>query len=377
MQTSETMQLSDIRRAAGSLKDVRVLLRASLNVPVVEGVVKDDFRISRTMQTVEFLRKQGARVLIAGHIGRDPEASLAPVFSFLKESLPLTFVPDLKTAAMELKSSEIVLLENLRRFPGETENDSAFAAALASLADIYVNDAFSDSHREHASIVRVPKLIPSYAGISLLQEVEHLAPAFNPPHPSLFVLGGAKFETKAPLIRKFLDAYDAVFVGGALAHDLFKAKGWNIGKSLSSEMTIAAEDILSHPHLILPPDVIVETPDGVRLTKAAQAVLDDEIIFDAGPKTVEMILARARDAKFILWNGPLGNYERGYNEQTEKLAAGFADLPAATVVGGGDTVAAIAALSVTDKYNFISTGGGAMLEFLQNGTIAGIEALKK
>lgn len=372
------MDIPTIEQVA-DLKGKRVLLRASLNVPIVDGKVRSDFRLNRTLQTMNFLHEAGAVTLIIGHIGRDPHETLRPVYEHLSKLLPITFVE--RPEALPDRSADIVpgslfMLENLRSFPGETENDPEFVELLASHAELYVSDAFSDAHREHASIVGIPARLPSYLGILLADEIKNLTGALAPEHPALFILGGAKFETKAPLIRKFLDTYDEVFVGGALAHDLFKAKGWNIGRSISSEEQLDVKDVLAHPHLLLPQDVMVETHDGSKLVKSSQEVGEDETILDAGPQTVADLLSRAADARFILWNGPLGNYERGYKEQTEMLARGLADAPADCVVGGGDTVASIASLNLIDTYAFVSTGGGAMLEFLQDGTLPGIEALK-
>ena len=365
-------------KEVGDLRGKRVLLRASLNVPIVEGKVRSDFRLNRTLMTMRYLHEAGAVTLVMGHLGRDPHESLRPVYEYLKELLPITFV--LSPAELPLKDVSVTegslfMLENLRSFPGEIENDAAFAQQLAAYADIYVSDAFSDAHRAHASIVGVPARIPGYAGLLLWDEIEHLRTALAPKHPALFILGGAKFETKAPLIRKFLDTYDQVFVGGALAHDLFKARGWSIGRSISSDENIDVRDVLTHPHLLLPQDVIVERQDGTSAVKSPEHIADDEIILDAGPQSVADLLRRAATANFVLWNGPLGNYERGYKEQTESLARGLAQISADCVVGGGDTVASIAALSLAEKYAFVSTGGGAMLEFLQSGTLVGIDAL--
>lgn len=372
------MEISDIR-ARGDMRGKRVLLRASLNVPVIDGKVRSDFRLKRTLATIKYLKEAGAITFILGHIGRDPNESLRPVFEHLQSLLPLTFVEtpeQLPTRETQVPEGSVFLLENLRRFEGETTNDPVFAASLAVHGEIFVADAFSDAHREHASIVSLPRLLPSCTGFLLSDEIAHLAQALVPPHPALFILGGAKFETKVPLIRKFLDSYDKVFVGGALAHDLFKAKGWNIGRSISSEVQIDVTDVLDHPHLVLPRDVVVERPDLSSVVKYPDQVGSDEIILDAGPETVAELLTFAAEQKFILWNGPLGNYERGYKHQTEALARGLSSVAADCIVGGGDTVASIEALNLGDDYAFISTGGGAMLEYLQNGSLPGIEALK-
>lgn len=371
--------LEDIR-SIHDLMGKRVLLRASLNVPIVGGVVRSDFRLERTLMSIRYLHEAGAVVIIIGHIGRDPQESLRPVHAYLSRLFPVTFIEtpeNLPRLKDDVAPGSLLLLENLRRFPGETANDAAFARLLSERADIYVSDAFSDAHREHTSIVGIPALLPSYAGLLLRDEIEHLQAACSPAHPALFVLGGAKFETKVPLIRKFLDTYDRVFVGGALAHDLFKAKGWSVGCSLVSDVPVSAHDILSHPHLLLPVDVVVEKADGTSVIKTPQEIAEDETILDAGPQTVADLLTQARVSSFVLWNGPLGNYERGYKAQTETLARGLAEISAPCLVGGGDTVASIAALDLISRYAFVSTGGGAMLEFLQQGTLPGIEALKR
>jgi phosphoglycerate kinase len=269
-------------------------------------------------------------------------------------------------------------MENLRFFEGEKKNDPKFAKELASLADIYVNDAFPVCHREHASIVGVPKLLPSYVGFQLEKEVANLSRAFNPAHPFLFILGGAKFETKLPLLAKFLDIADQIFVGGALANDLFKAKGFEIGQSLISKTGIDLSAFIKSPKLLLPVDIINQ--EGV--SKAADSLSLTDKIMDDGPKTLQMLKEKISAAKFILWNGPLGMYEGGYKQPTLELAKIIGEATAGTsgvvsIVGGGDTLAAIEELQNQDKFTFVSTGGGAMLDFLAKGTLPGIEALEE
>ena len=214
------------------LKDIdvrgkRVLLRLNLDLPVENGVPRDTYRIDSASKTLEFLRDQKAKTLIIGHVGRDPQESLRPVFEYLKKSFPVSFISTLEEAQQRIPSLEagsFLLLENVRSFSGETKNDPTFAKELASLADLYVNEAFAVSHREHASIVGIPKLLPSYAGFVFADEVEHLSKAFSPEHPMLVVLGGAKFETKTPLIEKFLPIADDIYVCGALANDIYCAR---------------------------------------------------------------------------------------------------------------------------------------------------------
>jgi len=278
-----------------------------------------------------------------------------------------------------LADGQVAIVENIRNWEGEKKNDPDFAAKLAALADVYVNEAFSVAHRPHATIVGVPKLLPSYAGFNFEKEVTNLSKAFNPPHPYLFVLGGAKFETKAPLIKKFLGIADNVFVGGALANDLQKARGYEIGDSSHSDQDFGFAEMLDNPKLLLPVDVMVEDAAGNKGLRSADGVHSGDKIWDDGEETVAGLQSFIRSAKFILWSGPLGRFETGYTEGTFALARAIADAGedgAETIVGGGDTLASIEELKLTDKFTFISTAGGAMLDFLANGTLPGIEALQ-
>ncbi len=367
-----------------NLKGVKVLVRADFNVPIKNGVVVEDFRIRATLPTIEFLRKGGARIILISHLESNDgqNGTLQPVADKLVSlGVPVKFVKNIRnaheTVESDLADGECLLLENLRSFEeSEINNELKFAKALASLADIYVNEAFSVSHREHASLVGVPKLIPGYAGTQLEKEIAHLSKAFNPPHPFLFVLGGAKFETKLPLLEKFLVTADHVFVGGALANDFFKAKGYGIGSSLVSKGNIDLSPYLNNSKIILPIDIANEQKD----KKLINDLSSEDKIMDSGPKTIEMIKEKVLSSKFILWNGPLGLYENGYQESTLALAKIISEatsLGAETIVGGGDTLAAIAALGLEDKFTFISTGGGAMLDFLAKGTLPAIEALNE
>jgi phosphoglycerate kinase len=255
-------------------------------------------------------------------------------------------------------------------------NDESYSKYLASLADIYVNDAFAASHREHASIIGIPRYLPSYIGIEFADEIKNLSLALDPERPSLFILGGAKFDTKEPLIKKFLDLYDRVFVGGALANDLFKAQGFEIGRSLSSGTEHSFKEILDHPNLVLPADVVVVNKEGVA-TKKPKDVLIGDMILDAGVEATQQVIQLTKEASFVLWNGPLGDYEKGFNDHTEELARAIVESDAKCIVGGGDTVASISKLGLMNKIDFVSTGGGAMLQFLLEGTLPGIEAIKE
>lgn len=295
------------------LKGKKVLVRVDWNV-VKDGQVTDEFRIKASLPTLMFLQHAGALVTLATHLEEGSTEALLP------------FVPQGMT-----------LLPNLRENAGEVTNDSAFAEELASGQDVYVNEAFSVSHRAHASIIGVPKLLPSYAGIRFAEEYERLSKVFTPAHPFLLILGGAKIETKLPVVERFFNVADTIFVGGAMA-------------------VRAAE-------LELPEKFGVLLPTG------------DLAALDGNEETMRLLRAKIVEARLIVWNGPLGKYEDGYTKYTNELAEAVASAEAETIVGGGDTLAATSSLNLLDKYSFVSTAGGAMLEFLASGTLVGIEAL--
>ncbi len=364
----------------GTLRGRRVLLRASLNVPIKDGVVTERFRIKQALPAIKSLQNQGAKVVVIGHIGRESEETLEPVFQVLKEFVGAKWggVLDQNSASKtrDLSEGEVLLFENLRRDHREGDNDDSFAVELAALADFYVNDAFSDSHREHSSIVGVPKHLPSYFGPSFIKEYEALCKALNPESPSIFVLGGAKFETKMPLVKKMAEKYDKVFIGGALANDIFKAKGLPVGQSLVSSVSLAGDDLLKNSKIIIPVDVVTSGPEGQR-TIRPEDVTAEEKIMDAGPASISMVSPYIKSAKSILWNGPLGNFEQGFASSTEELAKLIAESSGKSVIGGGDTIASIHRLEIDDKFTFVSTAGGAMLTFLETGTLPAIDAIKK
>lgn len=372
------MTLPDVKKArikAG----MRVIVRAELNVPIENEIVVNDFRLARVRETVSYLHEQGARIVLLGHRGSDGSKTLRPVHEYFKKSLPIRFfdgpLEEARAEEEKLSEGEILLLENIRREKGELTNDAGFARALASLGEVYVNDAFSVSHRSHASIVGLPALLPSYAGIQFLREIEELSKALTPLRPALLILGGAKFETKLPLIQKYLDRYDRVFVAGALANDFFRAKGFPIGQSLVSELSIPPE-VLENGKLLLPVDMSVQSPSGVSI-KRPEEIAEGDMMVDIGPETSLILQGEVDKARFVLWNGPLGAYEEGYSATTEALAKVIASSEAASIVGGGDTIGAIGSLGLEEKFTFLSTGGGAMLEFLEKETLPGIEALKQ
>jgi phosphoglycerate kinase len=356
-----------------NLKGKRVLLRVDYNVPLKNGKVSDPFRIDASLPTINYLRKAGAKIILASHIGNDGKQSLKPVFNYLKKK-----IPNLKFSQIGVGhlSGDVVLLENLRKNPGEVENSKTFAKELASLADIYVNDAFSVSHRAHASIVGVPKLLPAYAGMQLEKEVKELSKAHNNiEHPFLFILGGAKFETKMPLIKRFLKDADTVFVGGALADNFLKVEGYEIGQSLFDKRAHGIAKLDKNKKIILPVDAIVQSNVG-RLSEVGLDEVDaQDTIVDIGRITLAMLALYIKDAKMIVWNGPLGKGENIWG--TREVLKLLAKSKATRIIGGGDTIEVLSALSIRNKVGFASTGGGAMIDFLSKGTLPGIKALEK
>ncbi|MFA6257668.1 MAG: phosphoglycerate kinase [Candidatus Paceibacterota bacterium] len=336
------------RLGKAGLKGKRVILRVDFNVPIKNGKVEDDFRIKRALPTINFLLKKGAKIILITHLGKDGKASLEPVIKYF-------------FAISKIDPNKVTFFDNVRKFPGEMKNDPAFAKKLSTMGDIYVNDAFSVSHREHASLVMLPKYLPSFAGLEFEKEIENLSHTFKKPkHPFLFILGGAKFSTKMPLVKKYLKLADYVFVGGALAHDFLKAKGYKIGKSLISNDNYGITELLKNKKLILPTDFVMK----------------DGVIVDIGEETVKNLASLIKKSKLILWNGPLGRYEDGGAEATKKILKLVANAKAESIVGGGDTVALVDEMNMRNKFSFVSTGGGAMLDFLSNGTLPGIKALK-
>ncbi|MFZ2555946.1 MAG: phosphoglycerate kinase [Minisyncoccia bacterium] len=369
---------------AEELRGKRVLVRAGFDVPLTEsGEVADFFRVRRSAETIKYLSAAGAHTIILSHIGRDAAATNEPVSRALQHHVPHLYIPEIdghaaRNAIQVMQDGEVILLENLRQDPREVANDDEFAKELASLGELYVGDAFSAAHRAHTSVVGVPKYLPHYAGLLMRDEVVELKKARVPDHPSFAILGGAKFETKAPLIKALLGSYDNLFVTGALANDVYKAQGFPIGRSLISK-ELPTPYILAHPHFLSPCDVTVQQADGHAFVKKPDAVDADDKIVDIGPDSVRLIAPFLEKANFILWNGPTGLYEEGFAAYTHAIAEIIArrvDEGAHAVVGGGDTIAAILESGVPeDRLGFLSTGGGAMLEYLLKGSLPGIDAL--
>ncbi len=392
-----------------NLSGVRVLVRIDTNVPILEdGSIRDTYRLDQSFKTIRALLKQGAKVGLLGHSESTPTTMaavdtenkppcLAPIFDYIiKKVCDNCYEPRFATTIEEFRSTlagaaapTLVMLENVRVWPGEKKNDTHFARELASCGDMYVNEAFSVSHREHASVVGLAALLPSYAGFLMRDEVEQLSKLFHPERPFVFILGGAKFSTKMPLVERFLDKADTLFVGGALANDFFVMDGRDVGRSLVSKEPLDIDRmglIARSPAFATPIDMIVATPEGNHKTVPPAEILSEDIICDAGPQTIAFLTEKIATAHTVVWNGPLGNYEKGFSAASLALANAIAEegnkrkaaqKPFFSVLGGGDTLAVAADQIAKGAFSFVSTGGGAMLDYLTSGTLPGIEALKR
>ncbi len=366
---------------SNTIKGKKILLRVDFNISIKNNKIESDFRIRRVIPTIKELVNAGAKVILLAHIDDKEGGTLEPVAKYLVAEFPrLFFVSDIfsnntRVAVDSMNDGDVILFENLRKWPGEKANDIEFAKHLASFGDIYINEAFSVSHRKHASIDAITTLLPSYFGSAFKQEITHLSEVFYPHKPFLVVMGGAKFETKVPLVSKFLDIADLVLVGGAIANDFFKAKDFFVGDSLVSEREPEGiRDLLNHNKLIIPLDVYTSYK-GEKLLKHPNEVGIGEKILDVGTKTVKMLKIAVSESEFVLWNGPLGKADGGFGGSTEEFAKILAASGKMSIVGGGDVVAAIEKLGIMDKFTFVSSGGGAMLDFLADETLVGIESV--
>lgn len=360
--------IKPIKSISKNLKGKTVLLRVDFNVPVKftpqgNEKIEDDFRIRAALPTINFLLKREAKIILITHLGEDGTESLEPVIKhFFKIS--------------KLSKNKISFFENVRKFPGEMENNQTFAKKIAELGDMYVNEAFSVSHRKHASIISLPKYLPSFVGLQFEKEVKNLSHAFSQTRrPFLFILGGDKFSTKMPLIKKYLKLADYVFVGGALANNFLKAKGYEVGKSILSDKDYNSKEIIKNKKLILPHDVVVRVGNKL-INKKISEIKTDEDILDIGNETVQNLASLIKRSKLILWNGPLGKYEQGGGVSTKNVLKLVASARAESLIGGGDTVALVSEMKMEKKFSFVSTGGGATLDFLIDGTLPGIKALQ-
>lgn len=365
-----------------NLKGKRVVLRLDFNVPMKNGKILESMRIDRAMPTLRYLVKKKARIVILSHIGKDASLSLKPIVRYLNKTMNVGFVPDFRTdearkVADGLPEGGVVVFENLRLDVRETENNPEFSKYLASFGDVYVNDAFAVSHRAHASVAGITKYLPSYAGFLIADEIKHLSLALNPKHPFLFILGGAKFETKIPLLKKFMKSADQIFIGGILANDFFHDVGLEVGRSFVDKYSFKLTPLLKKGKIILPTDVMVKNGAGKTIIKHVEELLSGDSIMDVGPETIKSLAPLLKKAKLIVWNGPLGYYEGGFDKGTTMLLKAITETKATSIIGGGDTAVIVEKLGLDKKLSFVSTGGGATLDYLVDGKLPGIDAIVK
>lgn len=389
----------------------RVLVRVDFNVAIANGKITEDFRIKAAIPTIDFLRKQKAKIILISHLGeptpfksfsnqknnhtknseiKNQEFSLKPIAKYLGKLLKkrVKFSPDcigqkVKKEISKMKFGEILILENVRFYKEEEENNEEFAKKLSENADYFINDAFAVCHRKHASVVAITKYLPSSAGFLLAKEVEILNKvSAHPQKPLCIVMGGNKLSTKIKLMLRLFDKADYILIGGALANILLSAKGFAIGKS-RSEDNIAKEVKelnLASTKFHLPIDIVVakEISEKAKTEiKGVGNVKEDEIILDLGPDTIRLFNSIINDSKTVIWNGPLGLFEiKKFANGTNEFAKNLVKANAFTILGGGDTIAAADKLKILNKFDFVSTGGGAMLDFLSGDKLPGIEALK-
>jgi len=372
-----------------------VLVRCDFNVPLEDGHITDDRRIREALPTIKYLVAHGAAVILCSHLGRpkgaDAKLSLLPVADRLTQLLgqAVRLLPDCVGAAVEanvklLQPGDVVLLQNVRFHPEEEANDLVFAQQLANLADIYVNDAFGTAHRAHASTEGVAHLIPGVAGYLIQKELDHLGVVVeNPGRPFVAIMGGSKVKDKIALIDNLLPKVDRLIIGGGMTYTFLKAKGYEIGKSILDKSSIEYAGQLLRDHadkLVLPTDLVVAdafSADANTQIVAADAIPAEWEGLDIGPETCVAFAAEIAKAKTVLWNGPVGVFEfDAFSAGTRAVAEAMAESSAVTIVGGGDSAAAVEKFGLADRMTHVSTGGGASLEFLEGRVLPGIAALQ-
>jgi len=383
-----------------NLNQKKVLLRLDLNVPLDNGKITDTTRIDKILPTINFLLKSGAKIIILSHVGRPKgkvvnELSLKPICEDLKNKLNEN-IKLISKNIKEVKSTDlfndydekIVILENLRFYEEEEKNDNDFAKHLASLADIYVNDAFSCSHRAHASISKITKFVPSYGGLQLNLEINALTKITSEiQRPITCIIGGSKISSKINVIKNLISKFDNIIIVGGMANNILKYKGYEIGKSIQeNDCNKVIEEIFhlskkENCKIIYPEDVTIgKDLNGSSEIKELDNVSKDELILDIGPKTIKAINLLIEESSTILWNGPAGyfenpNFAKGSIEITKKIIEKNKDNTIYSVAGGGDTVSLLNNIGATDNFNFVSTAGGAFLEYLEGKELPGIKAL--
>jgi phosphoglycerate kinase len=383
-----------------NLNQKKVLLRLDLNVPLKNGKITDTTRIDKILPTINFLLKKNAKVIILSHIGRPKgkvidELSLKPICESLKNKLNQDIrlisknIKEVKSADLfDAHDEKIVILENLRFYKEEEKNDNMFAKHLASLADIYVNDAFSCSHRAHASIFEITKFIPSYAGLQLNLEIDALTKITSEiQRPITCIIGGSKISSKINIIKNLISKFDNIIIVGGMANNILKYRGYEIGRSIQeNNCDQIIEEIFylskkKNCRIIYPEDVITgKDLNGLPKIKELNDVSKDELILDIGPKTIKIINQLIEESNTILWNGPAGYFENpsfsiGSIEIAKKIVEKNKDNTIYSVAGGGDTVALLNNMGATSNFNFVSTAGGAFLEYLEGKELPGIKAL--
>jgi phosphoglycerate kinase len=380
------------------VRDKRVLVRVDFNVPIKNGEVTDDTRIQRALATIRYLLEEGARPILISHLGRpkgepDPNYAMDPVAKRLEEllgepvlKLDTAVGPEAEKELENWDGRGVVLLENSRFYPGETKNDPEFSEQLSSLADLYVDDAFGAAHRAHATTVGVAERLPAAAGLLLEEEVDYLDGVLeNPERPFVAILGGAKVSDKIGVIESLLAVADTLLIGGAMCFTFFKALGYEVGKSLVEDDYLEEAKRLmdeAGEKLVLPVDVVVadEMEEGAESeTVGVDEIPSDKVGLDIGPRSVELFEEHISGAKTIFWNGPMGVFEidafaKGTEGVARAVAAASAE-GATSVIGGGDSVAALRKLGLEDEMSHISTGGGASLEYVEGKELPGVAVL--